>query len=85
MGIDVPIVELKVVWHVGVPCSGSQVANFFVTGLKCFCEVVDVGVGSGELLGSDGGASLHCGGEAICHCGCDFTEFISAETDEGFG
>jgi hypothetical protein len=45
--------------------------------------MVDAGVGGGELLGGDGGASLHCGSEAVCHCACDFTEFVSAEANEG--
>jgi hypothetical protein len=47
--------------------------------------MVDTSVGGGELLGGDGGASLHCGGEAVCHCACDFAEFVSAEADEGLG
>jgi hypothetical protein len=45
--------------------------------------MVDVGAGGGELLGGDGGVSLHCGGKAIHHCACDFAEFISAEANEG--
>ena len=77
------VIELKVVWHVGVSCSGSQAVDFFVAGLECSCKVVDAGAGSSELLGSDGGASLHCGSEAICHCACDFAEFVSAEANEG--
>jgi hypothetical protein len=84
LGIDVPVVELKVVWHVGIPCLGSQVVDFFVMGLKCSCEMVDAGVGSGELLGGDGGVSLHCGGEPVSHCVCNFAEFVSTEADEGF-
>ena len=58
-------------------------ANFFVTGLECSREMVDAGAGSGELLGSDGGASLHGGGEAVRHCVHDFAEFVSAEANEG--
>ena len=78
------VVELKVVWHVGVPCLGSQAADFLVAGLKCPHEVVDMGAGSGELLGSDGGASFHCGHESVGHRSCDFAEFVSAEANEGF-
>jgi hypothetical protein len=44
--------------------------------------MVDAGVGGGELLGGDGGASLHCGSKAVRHCACDFAEFISAEVNE---
>jgi hypothetical protein len=84
LGINASIVELKVMWHVGVPCSGSQVADFFVVGLESPCEVVDVGAGSSELLGGDGGVSFHCGGEPIGHCVCDFAEFVSTEANEGF-
>ena len=83
MGVDASVIELEVVRHVGVSCSGSQVADFFVAGLEHSHEMVDAGAGSSELLGSDGGASLHCGSEAICHCACDFAEFVSAEANEG--
>jgi hypothetical protein len=83
LGVDASVIELEVVRHVGVSCSGSQAADFFVAGLKRSCEVVDTGAGSGELLGGDGGASLHCGGEAVCHYACDFAEFVSAEANEG--
>jgi hypothetical protein len=79
LGIDAPVVELEVVWHNGVPHSGSQVADFFVAGLKCPCKVVDTG------MGSDGGASLHHGSKSIGHGSCNFAEFIPAEADEGFG
>jgi hypothetical protein len=72
------------VWHVGVPCSGLQVADFLVAGLEHPCEVVDAGTGGSELLGSDGGAPLHCGCESIGHGSHNFTEFIPAEADEGF-
>jgi len=85
LGIDVSVVELEVVWHVGVPCSGSQAVDFLVAGLECPCEVVDAGTGSGKLLGGDGGALLHCGHEPIGHCSRDFAESIPAEVDEGFG
>ena len=85
MGVDASIVELEVVWHVGVPRSGSQVVDFLVMGLECPCEVVDVGVGSGELVGGDGGVSLHCGCESIGHRSRNFAEFIPTEMDESFG
>jgi hypothetical protein len=85
LGVDASIVELEVVWHVGVPRSGSQVVDFLVMGLECPCKVVDVGAGSGELLGGDGGASLHCGRKSVGHRSRDFAEFIPAETDESFG
>jgi hypothetical protein len=84
LGVDTPVVELKVVWHVGIPCSSLQGVDFFVAGLKRSCEMGDMGAGSSELLGSDGGASFHCGGESVGHHACDFAEFISAEADEGF-
>ena len=84
MSINTSVIELKVVWHVGVPYSSLQAADFFVAGLKCSHKMVDAGAGSSELLGRNGGASLHCGGKAVCHCMRDFTEFISAEVDEGF-
>ena len=58
-------------------------ADFFVAGLERSREMVDTGAGSGELLGGDGGASLHRGGEAVCHCARDFAEFVSAEANEG--
>ena len=83
MGIDASVVELEVVWHVGVPRLGSQAADFFVMGLECSRKVVDAGAGGGELLGGDGGASLHCGSEAVCHCARNFAEFVSAEANEG--
>jgi hypothetical protein len=60
------------------------VADFFIVGLESPCEVVNVGAGSGELLGSDGGVSFHCGGESVGHHVCDFGEFISTEVNEGF-
>jgi hypothetical protein len=85
LGIDASVVELEIVWHVGIPCSGSQVADLFVVGLNSPCKVVDVGMGGGELLGGDGGVLLHCGGEPVGHCAHDFTEFVSAEANEGFG
>ena len=85
MSIDTSVVELEVVWHVGVACSGSQVADFLVVGLEGPHEVVDTGMGGGELLGGDGGASFHCGGESVGHRLCDFAEFVSAEANEGFG
>jgi hypothetical protein len=85
LGVDASVVELEVVRHVGVPHSGSQVADFLVAGLECPHEVVDACAGSGELLGGDGGASLPCGCESVGHCSCDFAEFIPAEADEGFG
>ena len=83
LGVDVSVVELKVVWHVGIPHSGPEVADLLITGLKGPCEVVNAGAGGGELLGGDGGASLHRGGKAVCHCACDFAEFVSAEANEG--
>jgi hypothetical protein len=85
LSIDVSIVELEVVWHVGMSCSGSQAADFFIAGLKCSRQVVDVGAGGGELLGGDGGALFHCGCESIGHHSRDFAEFVSTEADEGFG
>jgi hypothetical protein len=85
LGIDAPVVELEVMQHVGIPHSGSQVADFFVVGLECSRKAVDMGMGGSELLGGDGGASLHCGGESVGHCTCDFTEFVPTEADEGFG
>ena len=84
MSIDTSVVELEVVWHVGVPCSGSQVADFLIAGLECPCEVVDASTGGGELLGGDGGVSLHCGGKSVGHCARDFAELVSAEADKGF-
>jgi hypothetical protein len=85
LGINVSVVELKVVRHVGVPCSGLQVVDFFVAGLECSHEVVDTGAGSSELLGGDGGVLFHCGSKSVGHCSCDFAKFVPAETDEGFG
>ena len=85
MGVDVSIVELKVVQHVGMPRSGSQAADFLVAGLKCPCKVIDAGSGGGELLGGDGGASLHCGCQSVGHYSHDFAKLISTEADEGFG
>jgi hypothetical protein len=79
LGIDASVVELEVVRHVGVSCSGSQVADFFIAGLERSCEMVDTGAGSSELLGGDGG------GEAIRHCAHDFAEFVSTEANEGLG
>ena len=73
------IVELEVVWHVGVPCSGSQAVDFLVAGLECPCKVVDMGAGG------DGGASFHYGGESVGHRSCNFAEFISTEANEGLG
>jgi hypothetical protein len=84
LGVNMPVVELEVMQHVGVPRSGSQVADFFVVGLERSRKVVDTGAGSGELLGGDGGASLHCSGKPIGHCACDLAEFVPAEADEGF-
>jgi len=80
----VPIVELEVVWHVGIPCSGSQVVDLFVVGFESSHEVVDARVGSAELLGGNGSVSLHCGSESIGHCVCNFGKFISTKTNEGF-
>ena len=45
LGVDMSVIELKVVRHVGVPRSGPQAADFFVMGLECSCEMVDAGVG----------------------------------------
>ena len=84
MGVNASVVELEVVRHVGIPCSGSQAADFFVMGLECSCEVVDAGAGGGELLGGDGGVSLHCGRKSIGHHACDLAEFVPTETNEGF-
>jgi hypothetical protein len=84
LGINAPVVELEVVRHVGVPCSGSQAVDFFVAGLECPHEMINAGAGSGELLGGNGGASFHRGGESIGHCACNFAEFVPAEMDEGF-
>jgi hypothetical protein len=83
LGVDASVVELEVVQHVGVSCSGLQTADFFIAGLERSRKVVDAGAGSSELLGGDGGASLHRGGKAVCHRSCDFAEFISAEANEG--
>ena len=85
MSIDTSVVELEVVWHVGVPCSGSQAVDFLIVGLECSHEVVDTGMGGGELLGGDSGASFHCGHGPVGHRSCNFTEFVPAETNEGFG
>jgi hypothetical protein len=85
LSVDASVVKLEVVWHVGMPRLGSQAADFLIAGLECPCEVVDAGMGGGELLGSDGGASLHCGCESVGHGSCDFAEFIPTEADEGFG
>jgi len=84
LSVDASVVELKVMWHVGVPFSGSQAADFLIAGLKCHHKVVDMGAGGGELLGGDGGASFHCGCESVGHHSCDFAEFVSAEANEGF-
>ena len=59
-------------------------ADFLVAGLERSRKMVDMGVGGGELLGGDGGASLHRGSKAVCHCARDFAEFVSAEANEGF-
>jgi len=83
LGVDASVIELEVMRHVGVSCSGLQAADFFVAGLKRSCEMVDTGAGSGELLGGDGGVLLHRGSEAVCHCVRDFAEFVSAEANEG--
>jgi hypothetical protein len=83
LGIDTSVIELKVVQHVGISHSGSQAVDSVVVGLKCSREMVDAGAGGSELLGGDGGASLHCGGEPVHNCMCDFTEFVSTEADEG--
>ena len=85
LGINASIVELKVVGHVDVPHLGLQVADFVIAGLKGSYELIDVGVGHGELLGSNGSVSLHCGGGSIGHCAHNFGEFIPAEVDEGLG
>jgi hypothetical protein len=53
------------------------VADLLIAGLKGPCEVVNVGVGSGELLGSDGGALFHCAG--------NFGEFVPTEVNESLG
>ena len=79
LSVDMSVVELEVVWHVGVPCSGSQAVDFLVAGLECPREVVDMGAGG------DGGASFHCGHKSVGHCSCNFAEFVSAEANEGFG
>ena len=79
------IVELEVMWHIGVPCSGSQAVDFLIVGLECSHEVVDTGMGGSELLGGDGGASFHCGCESVGHHSRDFAEFVSTEVNEGFG
>ena len=84
LGVDASVIELEVVRHVGVSCSGLQAVDFFVAGLKCSREMVDMGVGSSELLGGDGGVSLHCGSKSVGHCARDFAELVSAEADKGF-
>jgi hypothetical protein len=84
LGVNTSIVELKVIRHVNIPYSGLQVADLIVTGFRGFCELVDIGVGSSELLGCDDGILLHCSSESIGHHSCDFSEFVPAETDEGF-
>jgi hypothetical protein len=84
LGVDASIVELEVMQHVGIPRSGSQAADFLVMGLESPSEVIDAGTGSGELLGGDGGVSLHCGGKSVGHCARDFAELVSAEADKGF-
>ena len=71
--------------HVDVPHSGPQVVDLVVVGLKGSHELVDVGVGGSELLGSDGGVSFHYGGESVGHHSCDFSKFVPTEMDEGFG
>jgi hypothetical protein len=85
LSVNTSVVELEVMRHVSMPCSGSQVVDFLVAGLECSRKVVDTGMGGGELLGGDGGASFHCGRESIGHHSCDFAEFVPAEVNEGFG
>ena len=59
-------------------------ANFVIAGFESSHELVNAGVGCGELLGGDGGASFHGGGKSIGHCACDFSELVPAEADESF-
>jgi hypothetical protein len=85
LGVNASVVELKVVGHVGVLCSGPQVADFIVMGFKGSHKLGNVGAGSSKLLGGDGSLSFHCSSKPIGHYAHNLSEFVSAETDEGFG
>jgi hypothetical protein len=81
----VSVVELEVMGHAGVSCSGLQAADLIVVGLEGPHKLVDAGAGGSELLGGDGGASLHCGSKSVGHCAGNFSKFVPTEMNEGFG
>jgi len=56
-----------------------------MAGLESPREVVNVGAGGSELLGSDDGVSFHCGSKSVGHYSCNFGKFVSTEANEGLG
>jgi hypothetical protein len=82
-GVNAPVVELIVVWHVNVTCLSVELSYFFVAWVESSCQVVDTVVSFCELLGGNGDALFDCGGEAEGHCLSDFTELSLAEVHDG--
>jgi len=79
-----PSIMLEVGWHFGVPVAVPNAVDLGFVGVYCSGELVDVAVGFGEPLVSEGGVLVYCGDEAICNGMCGVSEVVVLHAEDGF-